>query len=136
MPTGSDKHGPAQDENLKRETEDLERAGREPRVDESRAQEPAAEDQPEPDFAPESTETGGTPVGMDAADVQWRSELAQNLEHRVFPAVREQLMESARDNNAPDYILDVLKRLPAGREFRNVQEVWAALGGHVESERT
>lgn len=136
MPTGSDKHGPVQDENLKRETEDLERAGREPRVDESREQEPAGDDQTEPDLEPGVTQTGGSPVGMDAADVQWRSELAQNLEHRVFPAVREQLMESARDNNAPDYIVGTLQGLPAGREFQNVQEVWEALGGHTESERT
>lgn len=136
MPTGSDKHSPIQDDNLKRETEDLERAGREPRVDESRETEPPGEDQPDPDAAPDHTYTGGSPVGMDPEDVQWRSELARNLEHRVFPAVREQLMESARDNHAPDDVVEALKGLPAGREFQNVQEVWEALGGQVESQRT
>lgn len=136
MPTGSDKHGPVQDEKLKQETVDLERAGREPRVDEGREQEPPGEDQPDADAAPDQTYAGGSPVGMDPHDVQWRSELARNLEHRVFPAVREQLMESARDNHAPDEIVASLKSLPAGREFQNVQEVWEVLGGRTESERT
>lgn len=136
MPTGSDKHGPVQDDNLKRETEDLERAGREPRMDEGREQEPAGEDQPEPDYDPAGNTTGGAPVGMNAGDVQWRSELARFLEHRAFPGVRERLMESARDGNAPDNVVDVLKGLPAGREFQNIQEVWETLGGGVESERT
>lgn len=136
MPTGSDKHGPIQDDKLQAAAEDLERSGKEPRVDEGREQEPPDEGQPEPDYAPEGTLTGGSPPGVDSGDVQGRSEVARFLEHSAFPGVREALMESARDNNAPDSLIRKLERLPAGREFRNVQEVWQALGGHAEQHRS
>lgn len=136
MPTGSDKHGPMQDEDLKQAAEDLERSGREPRVEPSREQEPPGEDQPEPDAAPDGTLTGGTPAGVDATDVQWRSELARCLEPTAFPATREALLQSARDSSAPDGVVALLERLPADQEFRNVQDVWQALGGDVESGHT
>jgi len=32
-------------------------------------------------------------------------------------------------------VLEQLQKLPDGREFRNVQEVWAAIGGGVEQHR-
>jgi len=32
-------------------------------------------------------------------------------------------------------VIDLVRRLPAGREFANVNEIWTALGGHVESPR-
>lgn len=135
MPTGSDKHGPMQDDDLKQAAEDLERSGREPRTDAAREQEAPGEDQPEPDAAPEGTLTGGTPIGMGPTDVQWRSELARFLEHGAFPGAREALQESAQANNASDQVVELLNLLPAGREFQNVQEVWEALGGDVESRR-
>lgn len=135
MPTGSDKHGPMQDEDLKRAAEDLERSGKEPRADTAREQEAPGEDQPEPDAAPDGTLTGGTPVGIDPTDVQWRSELARFLEHSAFPGSRETLMDSARSNDAPDQLVELLALLPPAREFQHVQEVWEALGGNVESKR-
>jgi hypothetical protein len=32
-------------------------------------------------------------------------------------------------------VVDLVRRLPSGREFHNVNEIWAAVGGHVEGER-
>jgi hypothetical protein len=37
--------------------------------------------------------------------------------------------------HAPDDIIELVKGLPSDREFHNINEVWTAIGGHVESER-
>jgi hypothetical protein len=34
--------------------------------------------------------------------------------------------------NAPAVVLERIQALPAGQTFRNLQEVWVALGGMVE----
>ncbi|MDQ3990902.1 MAG: DUF2795 domain-containing protein [Actinomycetota bacterium] len=36
------------------------------------------------------------------------------------------------EEHAPQRVLDQLGRLPQGRSFQNVQEVWEAIGGPVE----
>lgn len=136
MPVGSDKHGPLEDEQLKQGTENLERATRESRSEEQYEQQAPGDDQPEPDPDPEGTRTGGSPPGMAPGDVQWRSAIARSVETSVFPCVREPLIEDAINNHAPDNVVEVLRHLPAGREFQNTQEVWESLGGHVEEHRS
>jgi hypothetical protein len=131
---GSDKHGPLHDDMLKAQTEGMLRAGRSTHAEEWRDPEPSGEDQPDVDAAPDGTLVGGTPDGMTAADVESRSELARHL-GRVYPADRERLLEAARTNNAPAPVLGLLEGLPAGRNFANVQEVWAATGGGTEEHR-
>jgi hypothetical protein len=122
---GSDKHGQLVDEEMKREVEGLERgAPVEPRAEEFRQQEPAAEGQPEPDVRPEVT-----------TDVELRADLARHLEPSRFPTDRDGLVEAATEQAAPDRILRMLAELPPGRTFRNVEEVWEAVGGRPDPPR-
>lgn len=135
MERGSDKHGPLRDEALKSETEGLERAGRPTRAEEWRSPEPAGEDQPDVDRNPDGTLVGGTPPGMSQGDVEGRAELASYLGKEIWPAVGQQLLDLAVERNAPDRVVQQLRRLPAGRVYATVSEVWEALGGGVETER-
>jgi hypothetical protein len=135
MEQGANKHGPLVDDEMKAETSGMVSAGRSTRAEEWRDQEPSGEDQPEVDRAPDATMVGGTPDGMTAEDVQWRSELAGYLDRSVFPADRSRLVEDAEANNAPDAVVAELRRLPDGRDFANLNEVWTALGGGSEEHR-
>jgi hypothetical protein len=132
---GSDKHSPWRDDELKHETEGLTRANHGTHAEEWKDPEPSGEDQPDSDLAPDGTLHGGTPAGMTADDVEGRAEIASYLGKDAYPMVREQIINLAMDRQAPDRVVDLVRRLPSGREFHNVNEVWAAVGGHVESER-
>ncbi len=127
----SDKHGPRLDEELHEETEALERgAPVEPRAEEWRQQEPAGDDEAEPDAL---LTTGLIPPGgLSHDDLEARSELATHLEPSRFPATKAGLLASAEELHAPERVLDLLRRLPEGERFENVQAVWAALGGPTE----
>lgn len=134
MQRGSDKHSRRLDEALSGETEAIVRTGRENR-EEWKSAEPSGEDEPDVDLVPNATLVGGTPDGMAADDVEGRSELASYLGKDLYPAVREQLIGRAIDNNAPTPVVDRLRRLPSGRTFATVGEVWTVLGGSVETQR-
>lgn len=131
----SDKTGPLRDDELKEESEGMLRSGRQTRAEEWHQVQPSGEDEPDVDRSPDGTLTGGTPEGMSADDVELRAELATYLGRDVYPAVREQLIDVAMDQHAPDRVVESVKQLPSGRQFGNVNDVWEALGGHVESRR-
>ena len=135
MERGSDKHGPRLDEAMAGEVEGAMRAERSTRAEEWRDPEPSGEDQPDVDWDPDGTLVGGTPPGMDPADIEGRSELASYLGPHVYPADRQRLLDEAAARHAPDHIIDRLRQLPEHQQYRNVQEVWAALGGGVEKRR-
>ena len=135
MDRGSDKHGPRRDEQMKHETEGLVRGRRSTHAEEWKDPEPSGEDQPETDRAPDATLHGGTPPGMTGDDVEGRAELASYLGKDCYPMVREQVLNLAMDRNAPQRVIDLVRRLPSGREFHNVKEIWAAVGGGVEADR-
>jgi hypothetical protein len=132
---GSDKHSPMRDDELKHETEGLVRGHHSTHAEEWNDPEPSGEDQPDVDLSPDSTLFGGIPPGMDAADVEGRAELASYLGRDAYPMVREQVINLLIDRHAPDRIVDLTRELPSGREFHNVNEIWSAVGGQVESER-
>jgi hypothetical protein len=132
---GSDKHGSRVDEQLEHEVQGLTRSGRSTRAEEWADPEPAGEDQPEVDRAPNATLTGGTPDGTTPADVQARSEVASVLGKEVWPATGTALLGRARDAGASDRVLSLLAELPGDRSFRNLQECWTALGGGLETHR-
>jgi len=132
---GSDKHSPMRDDELKHETEGLIRSGRSTHAEEWKDPEPSGEDQPDADLVPDATLSGGTPPGMSADDVQGRAELASYLGKDSYPMVREQVINLLIDRNAPTRVVDLSRELPSGREFHNVNEIWAAVGGRVETER-
>lgn len=135
MERGSDKHGPRVDEQLRHETEGLVRGGHGTHAEEWKTPEPSAEGQPDADLAPDTTLVGGTPPGMVPDDVVGRSELATYLRRTAFPAVREMLVDDAIGSAAPDSVVEEVKRLPSGREFANVGEVWQSLGYPGEAHR-
>ena len=135
MDRGSDKVSPRVDDELKHETQGLIRGGHQTHAEEWKEPEPSGEDQPDVDLNPAGTLAGGTPPGMNAADIEGRSELARFVGKASYPVVREQLIELAIDHQAPDRIVDLVKRLPSGRTFETLNDVWEALGGHVEHQR-
>jgi len=132
---GSDKVSPRADDELKHQTQGLIRSGHTTHAEEWKDPEPSGEDQPDADRAPEGTLHGGTPQGMTGEDVEGRAELASFLGKDAYPMVREQIINLAIDRSAPDRVVDLVRRLPSGREFHNINEVWTTLGGSVESER-
>jgi hypothetical protein len=132
---GSDKVSPRRDDQLKHETEGLVRAGRSTHAEEWKDPEPVGEDQPDADLAPNGTLHGGTPPGMTADDLEGRAEIASYVGKDSYPMVRAQILDLVIDRKAPDRVIDVVRRLPAGREFHNINEIWTAVGGAVESDR-
>jgi Protein of unknown function (DUF2795) len=132
---GSDKVSPREDEQRKHETEGLVRSGHSTHAEEWKDPEPVGEDQPDADLAPDGTLHGGIPAGMTADDVEGRAELASYIGREAYPMVREQVINLVIDNKAPDRVVSLVRRLPAGREFHNANEVWSALGGNVETDR-
>lgn len=135
MERGSDKHGARMDDALEHEVHGTITAGHDTHAEEWKSAEPSGEDQPDVDRDPEGTMTGGVPEGMDESDVEGRSELATYLHRSSFPAVREMLIDEAVRNEAPDRVVAEVTRLPAGREFTHVGDVWQALGHHEEAHR-
>ena len=77
----------------------------------------------------------GTPSGTDPADIERRAALAEVLGKEVWPADRDALVAKAQEANAPDAVLGQLRRLPAGQEFTNMQDVAQALGLGTEQQR-
>ncbi|HYH24535.1 MAG TPA: DUF2795 domain-containing protein [Blastococcus sp.] len=76
-----------------------------------------------------------TSPGTNEGDIERRAAIAEALGKEVWPADRDQLIAKAQDATAPDRVLSDLQRLPAGREFENVQEVAQALGLGTEQQR-
>lgn len=132
MERGSDKHGSRLDDEMRHETEPMERSANQPHTEEWRQTEPSGEDEPEVSRTPDSRYEGGTPEGLDPADVEQRTELGRHLDMSAFPTDRDGVVDNAGKNHAPDALLGLLRRLPGGRTFRNTQDVWAALGGSTE----
>jgi hypothetical protein len=132
---GSDKVSPRADDELKHQTEGLVRSGHTTHAEEWKDPEPVGEDQPDADLAPDGTLHGGTPAGMSGDDVEGRAELAGYIGKDVYPLVREQVLDRVIEGQAPDRVIDLVRRLPSGREFHNINDVWISLGGHVEAKR-
>lgn len=131
MEQGSEKHSPRVDEEMDHEVRGLEQgAPVEPRAEEFREQEGAAEGQPSTGTRPYAGDQAAGTLPPD--DIQARSELARSLEPSAFPGDRNALLAAAREQNAPEAVLARLRDLPSGVEFENVQAVWSALGGDVE----
>jgi len=133
MQRGSDKHSARMDEAMSHDVDGLIRSGHDNRED-WKSPEPSGEDQPDVDLVPDGTLAGGVPDGMTELDVERRSEIASYL-GRIWPATAEQLVAVALENHAPDKVLQPLQMLPGQASFANLQELWTAMGGHVEGHR-
>ncbi|TYP88484.1 DUF2795 domain-containing protein [Blastococcus xanthinilyticus] len=76
-----------------------------------------------------------TPPGTDQRDIEHRAALAEALGKEVWPADRDQLIAKAQEGTPTDRVLSDLRRLPAGQQFDNVQDVAQALGLGTEQQR-
>ena len=135
MDRGSDKVSPRADEELKHQTQGLVRSGHTTHAEEWKDPEPIGEDQPDADLAPDGTLHGGTPSGMTGDDIEGRAELAGYIGKDAYPLIGQQVLELVMDGQAPVRVIDLVRRLPSGREFHNINDIWTSLGGHVEAER-
>ncbi|MGH3744776.1 MAG: DUF2795 domain-containing protein [Mycobacteriales bacterium] len=102
-------------------------APEESHAEEALLAEGAGEDQPTPTTFLGHRE-GSAGEGLSPDQIEARSTLARWLGRAVFPAVREQLIGAAIDAAAPAAVVDRLRELPSGREFRDVGDVWRATG--------
>ena len=75
------------------------------------------------------------PAGTDQGDIERRAALAEVLGKEVWPADRATLVAKAQEGTASDAVLAQLRRLPEGRQFKNVQDVAEALGLGTEQQR-
>lgn len=135
MERGSDKVSPRADEELKHQTQGLVRSGHTTHAEEWKDPEPIGEDQPDADLAPDGTLHGGTPAGMTGDDIEGRAELAGYIGKDAYPLIGQQVLELVMDGQAPARVIDLVRRLPSGREFHNINDIWTSLGGHVEAQR-
>lgn len=135
MERGSEKHSARMDDAMAGEVAGVVSSGHQTHAEEFLQAEPSGEDQPDVDLAAETTLQGAVPDGMSAEDVERRSRLATYLPRSSFPMVREMVIDTAEGQEAPDDVLADLARLPAGREFASVGEVFTVLGGHEEAHR-
>jgi len=76
----------------------------------------------------------GTPAGMDAGDVNQRNAVGKWFGKDIWPANTEEVRDKAREQGAPDLVLELLDKLP-DRTFQNTQEVVDSLGIGVERRR-
>jgi len=136
MERGNNKHSPRVDEQLEHEVEGMMRAERPTHAEEWKDPEPAGEDQPDPGALGEPEDRRpAPPPGMTADEVVLRSDLAAHLTRHAFPNDVSGLLGQLVDGNAPDRLRDLVRRLPSGQVFRNVGEVFQALGYHEEDHR-
>lgn len=133
---GRSKTGPVRDDEIKKEMQGELKAARSTRAEESRELQPHGDDQPETDYAPDTTLVGGTPHGISAGAVELRSELARHLGRLSHPLDRDGVLDVLRGNNAPDTLQLVAGELPEGEEFSTVSDIAVALGLGVEDRRT
>lgn len=132
---GSNKTGPARDNELKKEMQGDLTANRAVRVEEAYEPEPSGEDRPLAGWEPTGIPAGAAPAGMTPKDVIVRSELARHLERSVYPADRTALLDALHRHQAPDGLTDLVSRLPAADKYPNLQGVVTALGLGAEHGR-
>jgi len=122
----SSKHSARLDDELKKELGSLTHGSpAESRKEEWREQEGAADGEREP-----SSRTGD-PSSLGPDNETARAELSRHLRLSVFPGDGAALIAEAERNDAPEAVLDALRRLPDGT-YGTVYDVWEALGGEIE----
>jgi hypothetical protein len=105
------------------------------RAEEWRDPHPSGEGEPKVAWTPGTPEQPGTPSGMTNQDVEDRTDLARFLGKDVWPADRDTLVAKAEENDASDAVVSRLRRLPADRQFTNLQDVSRELGIGTEQSR-
>jgi hypothetical protein len=119
----SSTHGPRIDDELERETSALRQSGGGARAQEDR--------EPEAPY-PGELEAETDVAAADDDPVAARRELSRHLRLTAFPATGPELVAEARENDAPDWVVRLLERLPDDFELATVYEVWDKVGGELE----
>ena len=130
MERASSKHGPQRDDEMEREDQEITHTAEPQKGPEWRQTEPFNE----PQITPEE-QMVGTPAGMNPSDVDARTDIAVYLQPHKLPADRRTILDSARQEGAPDEVMDALGRLPADTVFHTIGEVVRAIGIHTEEPR-
>jgi hypothetical protein len=123
----SAKHGPAEDEAMKRQdlSEVREYADEWPQ--------PEAPDEGDPDATWAATgRFAGTPGAENWEAIELRSDLARHLDRTAFPVSRRQLLETLEERQAEQRLLDMVSSLPDGATFASLHELIRAMGLPVE----
>jgi hypothetical protein len=127
MDRRSNKHSPRVDEQMAEEVQGIVRGKAGARAEEWKMPEPSGEDQPQVTVVPDDDYGLGEPGGVGNAEAEEFSRFGSYI-GRAFPGDRAAIERSARNLEAPDDILALIRQLPPDIEFRNVAEVWHALG--------
>jgi hypothetical protein len=129
MERESTKHGPARDDELKHETEALERGQpRRPHIEEWREVEPAED-------IPAAGRQTPAPDVREAQEIALRSELARLLTRDEFPAGRDTLLARLEDKDASAALINRIAGLSQDRPFAGAHEVMVALGINAPENR-
>lgn len=143
MDRRSDKHGPLLDEEMEQETRGLTQgAPVDSRAEEWHEPEPSGEGEPlvtlEPDPGAPKHDIGEAGEPADGAPPPAarddRAAVAAYLRRSVFPAKRDRLIQEARGNNAPDQVINELRRLDGDSVYHTAAHAWAAATGMSEHE--
>lgn len=136
MERGSSKHGRHLDEELARQAQAHTRGGAAgSRVGEDRDPELAAGDEPEPRWIPAGDRPDGAPAPLSGAELEARSRLGRAVPRSALPGDRAAVLRAAAELGAEPEVLSELARLPTGRTFATLYEIWEALGHRNEPSR-
>jgi len=131
MERGNSKHSPRVDEQMSQETLGTVQGIAGARAEEWKMAEPAGEDQPQPTTVTDGDYRNGAPAGVSSRDMERFSRFGRYIGLSALPGDRDALRQSAEVLLAPDDVLEELDRLPPDVTYRNVAEVWAALGHEI-----
>lgn len=124
MERGNTKHGPAHDQEMAHETQQMVRGAPKPaHAEEWREPEPVE------DALPPIRRGDGSNPRPEGRDIELRSELARILTRDLFPAGRDALLARLEDSDAPADLTERVAALPKGRHrFATRHDVLDALG--------
>ncbi|MGV9940208.1 DUF2795 domain-containing protein [Streptomyces sp. NPDC003401] len=123
MQRGSDRLSVHRDDEMKHELQGLLRSGHPTRSEEWHDPEPSAEDDPQVWGGPV------VPGNARASLATVRLELARILGRGPFPAGPQELAGTLRRKNAPDALVEAVRRLPHKQRYATVQELAETLTG-------
>src|SRR3954453_16944298 len=75
---------------------------------------------------------GAQPAAHSHEEVPARSEMARFLRPSMLPAGKAAILDAAREDDAPGYVIAQLDRIPEEVEFENVAAIREALGHDTE----
>lgn len=124
----SDKHSPRVDDDLAHSQRSiLQGSPVDARLQEHRREEGPGPRPGQPSASSTTADRApGTSEGLNALEIDLRSELATYVDGAIFPADRDQILLDAQSNHAPEPVIDLIERLPEDTTFDRVQAVWDA----------